>query len=188
VNAQASVQPACVVCGRERIRTKNGHSLCDSDSCFQVTQGTRDKDKVGGEGGRALYAVPSPCASSEKRSEGRREEPELLGLIRDHGRGELEPVDVRLGELPESATAAMLKVAENIRLLLGLRLAVSEDRPLPYSTRFCAELCGLRDHREASRVLGQLEQAGVIQCAGKLKPRGMPFGTKLYQAPGGKSA
>jgi hypothetical protein len=77
----------------------------------------------------------------------------------------------------------MLKVAENIRLLLGLRLAVSEDRPLPYSTRFCAASCELRDHREASRVLGQLEQAGVIRCAGKLKPRGMPFGTKTYRAP-----
>jgi hypothetical protein len=103
--------------------------------------------------------------------------------VRDHAAGLLEPVAVKLGEIPPTATAAMRRVAEDIRLLLGLRLAVSEDRPLPYSTRFCAKRCELRDHREASRVLAQLEKAGVVKCAGAMKPRGMPFGTKLYRAP-----
>jgi hypothetical protein len=77
----------------------------------------------------------------------------------------------------------MHKVAADIRLLLGLRLAVSEDRPLPYSTGFCAERCGLRDKREASRILRQLERLGVIKCVGRMKPRGKPDGTKLYAAP-----
>jgi hypothetical protein len=67
--------------------------------------------------------------------------------------------------------------------LLGLRLAVSEDRPLPYSTRLCAERCGLPDHRAASRVLRQLERLGVVKCAGMLPPRGNKDGTKLYEAP-----
>jgi hypothetical protein len=77
----------------------------------------------------------------------------------------------------------MRRVAADIRLLLGLRLAVDDDRPLPYSTRFCAGRCGLHDQAHASRVLRQLEQAGVVECAETLKPRGKPDGTKLYQAP-----
>jgi hypothetical protein len=77
----------------------------------------------------------------------------------------------------------MCDVADDVRLLLGLRLAVDEVRPLPYSARFCAERCGLHDHAHASRVLRALERAGVVQCVGTLKPRGKPDGTKLYQAP-----
>jgi len=95
----------------------------------------------------------------------------------------LEPLDVALGELPTGASVAMRRVADDIRLLLGLRLAVDEDRPLPYSTRFCAERCGLHDQAHASRVLRQLEQAGVIERGGTLTPRGKPDGTKLYRAP-----
>jgi hypothetical protein len=77
----------------------------------------------------------------------------------------------------------MQTVAADIRLLLGLRLAVDEDRPLPYSTRFCAERCGLHDQAQASRVLRALERVGVVERAGTLDPRGKPDGTKLYQAP-----
>jgi hypothetical protein len=80
-------------------------------------------------------------------------------------------------------TETMHDVAADIRLLLGLRLAVDEQRPLPYSSRFCAERCRLRDHRQASRALRSLEQIGAVECVGKLKPRGQPHGTKLYQAP-----
>jgi hypothetical protein len=115
-----------------------------------------------------------------------KEEPELLGLIRDNERGELEPVDVRLGELPANASPAMRRVAEDIRLLLGLRLAVDEDRPLPYSTRFCAERCGLHHHTQASRVLRQLVEAGVLESAGAMPARGKGDGTKLYRAPSGR--
>ena len=78
-----------------------------------------------------------------------------------------------------------------LRLLIGLRLAVDEHRPLPYSTRFCAERCGLYDQAHASRVLRELERAGVIERDGALTPRGKPDGTKLYRAPcetgGGRS-
>jgi hypothetical protein len=112
-----------------------------------------------------------------------KEEPELLGLIRDHDAGRLEPIDVRLGELPATATPTMRRLAENIRLLIGLRLAVDEDRPLPYSTRFCAERCGLRHHTQASRILRQLVEAGVVEPAGAMPPRGKGDGTKLYRAP-----
>jgi hypothetical protein len=80
-------------------------------------------------------------------------------------------------------TELMHTVADDIRLLLGLRLAVNEDRPLPYSAAFCAERCGLRDKRQASRVLRALERIGVVQCTGTMEPRGKPDGTKLYAAP-----
>jgi hypothetical protein len=68
-------------------------------------------------------------------------------------------------------------------LLIGLRLAVDEHRPLPYSTRFCAERCGLHDQGHASRVLRALVDAGVIRYVESLEPRGKRDGTKLYQAP-----
>jgi hypothetical protein len=93
------------------------------------------------------------------------------------------PADVKDGEV--TVTDAMERVAADIRLLLGLRLAVSEDRPLPYSTRFCAQRCQLRGHQEASRVLRALERLRVVECVGKMKPRGQPHGTKLYAAPRG---
>ena len=79
-------------------------------------------------------------------------------------------------------TETMHDVAADIRLLLGLRLAVDEQRPLPYSARFCAERCRLRDHCQASRALRSLEQIGVVKV-GRLKPRGKPDGTKTYAAP-----
>ena len=184
MSAQPVAVSVCAVCGSGATRTVGGRVLCDSDSCFVRTPGTRDQDQGqgngSGEGGsRALYVVGSPGVRDEVRRE-----PELLGLIRDYERRRLEPVAVELGELPADASPAMRKVAADIRLLLGLRLAVDDDRPLPYSTRFCAERCGLHDQGHASRVLRALEQTGVIERAGTLDPRGKPDGTKLYLAPG----
>ena len=182
MNAQAGAVHACVVCGSGATRTVGGRLLCDSDSCLSRTPGTRDQEQGtrndSGDGVRALYVVGSPGV----REEGRRE-PELTGLIRDHDRGLLEPADVELGELPTGASPAMRKVAADIRLLLGLRLAVDDDRPLPYSTRFGAERCGLHDQAHASRVLRALVEAGVIRYVESLDPRGKPDGTKLYAAP-----
>ena len=184
--------PACVECGAEATRTSGGRLLCDSPTCDKG-QGTRneDNDKVGTEGGGAVPLVPRSL-SNEKR------EPELHGLVRDYEQGLLKPVPIVLGELPTVGTVAsdfkgdpvivteaMQLVAADIRLLLGLRLAVSEDRPLPYSVRLCAERCRLRSHQEASRVLRALERLEVIRCVGKMKPRGQPHGTKLYAAPNG---
>ena len=176
-----AVVPVCVGCGDPATRTKDGQLFCDRDSCLTALPGTRtrDKDNDSGKGVRALRVVASPGPGNTTP----KEEPELLGLIRDHDRGELEPVDVPLGELPADASPAMRRVAEDIRLLIGLRLAVDEDRPLPYATRFCAERCGLRHHTQASRVLRQLVEAGVVEPAGAMPARGKGDGTKLYQAP-----
>jgi hypothetical protein len=171
-----------------------GRLLCDRSICDKG-QGTRneDKDKVGTEGGGGHSLVP--CSLSKPKRE-----PELHGLVRDYEVGLLRPVEIQLGELPAVGTRAvdfkgrdvvvteaMHTVAADVRLLLGLRLAVSEDRPLPYSTRFCAQRCRLRSHQEASRVLRALERLSVVECVDTMKPRGHPHGTKLYAAPRGVS-
>jgi hypothetical protein len=63
---------------------------------------------------------------------------------------------------------------------MRLRLALDEDRPLPYSTTGCAERCGLGDAKQASRVLRALERIGVLAHVGSPPVRGKPDGTKLF--------
>jgi hypothetical protein len=69
--------------------------------------------------------------------------------------------------------------------LLGLRIAVDEDRPLIYSTRFCAWRMGWKlssgewDKKRASRVLTKLLRAGVIRHVGDMPGSG----TRLYAPP-----
>jgi hypothetical protein len=54
--------------------------------------------------------------------------------------GRLRPAHVELGPLPPPGSRAEgFDGRQVVRLLLGLRLAVDEQRPMPYSGRFCAE-------------------------------------------------
>jgi hypothetical protein len=117
----------------------------------------------------------APCVTDDQ--------PELRLLLAEHAAGILQPVEVVLGELPEDASAGMAAVAEDVRLLIGLRLAVDEDRPLPYSARFASERLGWSNPSRANRVLRRLCDAGVIVYAGSLPPRGQPHGTATYCAP-----
>lgn len=122
MTAHAAAVQRCEVCADDATQTRDGRLLCDRDSCLSRTPGTRDQEQGtrndSGEGvSRGLYVVGPPGVREEDRRE-----PELLGLIRDHDRGLLEPADVRLGELPANATPAMRRVAEDVRLLIGLRL------------------------------------------------------------------
>ena len=114
------------------------------------------------------------------------ETPELYDLIVEHDRGRLQPVDVTLGAMPLNAGWLMREIAKDMRLLMGLRLAVEEDRPLPYAASFAARRVGLGgDKRRASRAIRALVRTGVVEEAGAL-PRqagGPPDGTKLYAAP-----
>jgi hypothetical protein len=116
------------------------------------------------------------------------EQAEMRVLLAEYKEGRRKPVEVKLGEMPASATDDMRRVAENVRLLIGLRLTVGQDEPLPYSTSFAAELMGWGEGRpnrmRASRALGKLCDAGVILHVGELPPRaGVMHGTKLYAAP-----
>jgi hypothetical protein len=79
----------------------------------------------------------------------------------------------------------MRLVAGDIVLLLGLRIAVDDDRPLMYSTRFCAWRMRWRltsgewDKKRASRVINKLVSAGVIRHVGDMPQSG----TRLYAPP-----
>jgi hypothetical protein len=112
-------------------------------------------------------------------------EPETYELLKRYEEGLLAPRPVRLGPLPAEATESMRLVAEDIALLLGLRIAVDDDRPLMYSTWFCAWRMGWKvssggwDKKRASRVLNKLVSAGVISHVGDM-PRTK---TRLYAPP-----
>jgi hypothetical protein len=108
------------------------------------------------------------------------QEPELYGLIAEHEARLLTPVDIRLdlSELGPRATT-MRRVALDMQLLMGLRAAVDEYRPLPYSASLCARRNGLHDERHASRVLRTLEKRKVIRSVDPLDPRLTPDRTKL---------
>jgi hypothetical protein len=108
---------------------------------------------------------------------------ELYGLLSEHEAGELAPARVELGELPANASPDMRRVAEHMRLLMGLRLAAGEDRPLPYASRFAASQLGWKDYRRAARAIRKLREAGVIRDGGSLPVRGKGDGTKTYAPP-----
>lgn len=108
---------------------------------------------------------------------------ELYELIELYERGKLVPAEVTLGPLPGAAGEAMRKAAADIELLIGLRLAVDDDRPLPYATSFARDRLGLCNKSHASRVLRSLVEAGVIVDAGELPKRGKGNGTKTYAPP-----
>jgi hypothetical protein len=106
-------------------------------------------------------------------------------LLDEYRAGRLRPRDVRLGEMPTCATPLMRAIAADMRLRIGLRLAVDDDRPLPYATSEAVGSRLARHKMQASRALRKLVAAGVIEDAGSLAPRrsGPPDGTRLYRPP-----
>jgi DNA-binding XRE family transcriptional regulator len=88
------------------------------------------------------------------------ERPEMRLLLDDYRAGRLRPRDVRLGEMPTYATPLMRTIAADMRLRIGLRLAVDDDRPLP--------LCNIRGGR---RWAGAPQDAGE-PCASQARRGG----------------
>jgi hypothetical protein len=128
---------------------------------------------------RGATATPWDTGSE---SEG---EPELYLLLARWKAGLEKPVEMTLGGMPENATDDMRRLADRIRLLLGLRRSAGEERPLPLSERFTAEQMDWGpNRRRARRALTALCQAGVI-CPGEPLPprRGQKPGTNTYDAP-----
>jgi len=112
------------------------------------------------------------------------EGPELFLLLDDYEAGRLAPAQVALGAMPADATSDMRRVAEDVRLLMGLCLAVGEDRPLPYATTFAAERMGWGANcGRAGRAIRRLCDAGVIRYVESLPARGKRDGTKTYAPP-----
>ena len=81
----------------------------------------------------------------------------------------------------------MLEVAGHIKLLMGLRWALGDDRPLPYATSVPVRAGLVPDQRAASKALRRLTAHGVIRYVGSLPPTKPGLnGTKLYAPPGGE--
>jgi hypothetical protein len=99
--------------------------------------------------------------------------------------GRLDPVSIALGQLPARAGSVQRLIAEHVRLLLGLRQAKGEMRPVPYATSAPVR-CGLAaDKPSASRVLRSLVTFAVLADGGRLPPQRPGIdGTKLYGPPG----
>jgi hypothetical protein len=145
------------------------------------------------EPGARRTAAPrrnTPTTTPRIASSSRDETPELLLLLEDYAAGRRKPLPVRLGAMPPDATADMIAVAKDLRLLMGLRMTVCDDRPVPYSLRFCAERMGWgrRYFMRAQRALQALVVAGVVTFEDALPGRGGRRGTKAYGSPFGLSA
>jgi hypothetical protein len=78
----------------------------------------------------------------------------------------------------------MIAVAEHMRLLMGLRRAMGDDRPLPYATSMAVRYGVAPNKGTASNALRALVKCGVVEHVGSLPPlRPGIDGTKLYAPP-----
>jgi hypothetical protein len=118
---------------------------------------------------------------------------ELEELRAAYHAGTLQPVAVRLGPIPKHFGPVQRAVADDLALLMGLRLAEGEERPLPYpaSAAVSAGLAG--DKIQASRILRRLVNAGVVDHVDTLKKfksrdGRLLDGTRCYAPPAGRAA
>lgn len=152
----------------------------DEDKAHDQDQ-TEETAATNGKRGSGLQQSPAPPSKISPWSG----DAEIYDLLERHRRGQLRPAHVELGPMPPDATESMVKVARDIALLIGLRLAVDDDRPLIYATSFCAWRMGWAtstgepDKPRASRVLRKLIDAGVIEYVGTM-PR---TDSRLFAAP-----
>lgn len=110
--------------------------------------------------------------------------PELHRLEEAHRRGQLQPLHVPLGEMPAYAGQVMRAMGDHIRLLIGLRRAAGDYRPLPYALSEAVRAGVAKDKPTASRARASLVDGKVIAHVGQLPPlRPGLDGTKLYAPP-----
>jgi hypothetical protein len=106
----------------------------------------------------------------------------MYGLIVKGERGELDPLDVALGPL-ENPTRDMITLAAKVKLWMGLRVAVCDDRPLPLSLSFVCEQMGWDHESRASRALNGLVNVGYMARDEPLKGRRGRRGTHTFKPP-----
>jgi hypothetical protein len=88
--------------------------------------------------------------------------------------------------MPDDATPDMRRIAEDIRLLLGLSGSAGEWRAMPYACTWAAERMGWgrQAFRRANDAIRALERAGVIRCANRCSQREKTKSpTKCYLPP-----
>lgn len=106
---------------------------------------------------------------------------ELEGRCR---RGDLTPVPVVLGPLPDRAGRVMRAIAADIEWLIGVRLAADLPLELPYAVSMAVNRGLAKDSSTASKALRNLVDLGVLRFAGSMPPqRPLLPGTKLYAPP-----
>jgi hypothetical protein len=121
---------------------------------------------------------PSPCATSNRSNA---EEPEIRGMIRDFRTNNLKPLPVERPELPANTPDLERRIYEDMCLRMGLRLARSENRSLPYATSEAVWAGLTTDRRHASRARQWLIDHDLIhqdedaRCAD-----GKPMRTRCY--------
>jgi hypothetical protein len=131
----------------------------------------------GGGGGVQIPAAPEGEFAAED---------ELDFLVGEWLAGDLEPHPTALGPLSPRARGVQRLIAEHVRLLLGLRVASGEWRPLPYAHGLAQRAGIAADRGTAGRALRALVRDGVLVEAGTLSP--LPphrDGTKTYAPPEG---
>lgn len=138
-----------------------------------------------GHSGHALLDVPPDdldadlrlwCCSGRWRSLGEVRAAEAYGVDARRGNTELwtwtrrlawevgafVPVEVGLAELPPGCLPELARARDGYGLLVGLRWADGERRPVAFSVRFAAAWCGL-GRRAAHLAVGSLVEHGVIR-------------------------
>lgn len=162
---------------------------------YMVAQAAARKAERDGTGTRTLSSslvTRTPAKNSARKSKPARHDPspaktpaaldDLAGLdalLACHELGTLDPLPVRLPQLPEDAPPLAHRVADDMALLFGLRLAAFEDRPAPISARWHARRLSI-DRQTANRAHRYLIRVGVLVDAGAMPGRGGQRGTRLY--------
>lgn len=81
--------------------------------------------------------------------------------------GAFAPYPVTLPKLPFNASPAAQQARAGFELLVGLRWADGEHRPVAWAVRFAAAWCGL-SHRDAQVATRALRGAGVVVESGRI--------------------
>jgi hypothetical protein len=187
--ALALVFARCDICGEPRRELVQGTRCLECyglapegvEAAGNYTQAQAQAQAQGEDKAQtpSLGAPPEPGCNSDGG-------PELRRLMELHRDGQLEPVDVRLGEMPPHAGTVMRNIADHWRLLMGLRRQVGDGRPLPYARSMAVNAGLANDLGTASNAINALVRAGVVEHVGSLPPtRPGLDGTKLYAPPTG---
>jgi hypothetical protein len=106
----------------------------------------------------------------------------LWRLLLAHELGLVTPHPVDLAPLAPDAPEDVVRVAALFALHRGLRLAVGDDAPMPFTERFVAELLFEGNRDAAGKAIKALLAAGVIVKAGEEPPLGRrAHGSFLYR-------
>lgn len=171
----------CLDCALPALPTaEDPYGVTKDEGLRTKDQGLRTKTKVKETAyveGEKMLSTPPQCEMDE--------------LLQDR---DIVPVVIELGPLPLNATPLMVAISQDIKLRFGKRLAVEDNRPLPYSVSLPVN-AGFTKHKMAAwRAIERLVDSGVMEYVGTYgelsKPRDKISEprTKMYLPPIGEGA